>query len=53
MVPVYNRESTRNDMNLEELYIILELIDTDLRKLISSNVYLTELQVKKIMYEIL
>ena len=40
-------------MQLEELYIILELSDTDLRKLISSANYLTEQQCKKIIYEIL
>mmetsp|Transcript_11061 Transcript_11061/g.10984 ORF Transcript_11061/g.10984 Transcript_11061/m.10984 type:complete len:169 (+) Transcript_11061:22-528(+) len=53
VIPIYNKESTRNDMLLEELYIVMQLSDTDLRKLSKSETYLTTEQVKKIMYEIL
>lgn len=40
-------------MGLEELYIIMERADTDLRRLIQSSNYLTDEQIRKIMYQIL
>jgi len=53
VVPVYHKESSKNDLGLEELYIILEYVHTDLRKLTQSDVYLSDDQVRKIMYQIL
>ncbi len=43
------------DMFLKEsdIYLVMELGQTDLRKLIKGNVYLTEKQVKVVMYRIL
>lgn len=52
IVPVYNKDSTKNQMGLEELYIIMECADTDLRKLTQSAIYLTDEQVKKILYQL-
>lgn len=46
VIPVYNKESTKNDMQLEELYIVMQLSDTDLRQLFHSSTYLTNTQVK-------
>lgn len=53
VVPVYNKDSSKNNMGLEELYIIMERADTDLRKLTQSAVFLTDDQVRKIMYQII
>lgn len=53
IIPVYNKQSTKNDMQLEELYIVMQLSDTDLRQLFNSSTYLTDTQVRKIMFEIL
>lgn len=69
VVPVYNKElekrkvdsqqtvdsssSSINNMGLQELYIIMELADTDLRKLTQSSVYLDDGQVRKMLYQIL
>ena len=46
VIPVYNKESTRNDMQLEELYIVMQHSDTDLRKLMTSSINLTNDQIK-------
>jgi len=46
VIPVYNKHSTKNDMQLEELYIVMQLSDTDLRKLFHSDIYLTNDQIK-------
>ena len=53
VVPVYNKESDKNNMGLEELYIIMERADTDLRRLTQSSNYLTDEQIRKILYQIL
>ena len=46
VIPVYNKHSTRNDMQLEELFIVMQHSDTDLRKLMSSSINLTDDQIK-------
>lgn len=48
VVPVYLKGSEKNDMGLEELYIILPRGDTDLRNLTQSSIYLNDEQVKKV-----
>lgn len=53
IIPVYHKESNKNDMGLEQLYIVLEYMQSDLRRLLMSNVYLDEKQVKHMMYEML
>jgi mitogen-activated protein kinase 1/3 len=40
-------------MGLEELYIIMERADTDLRRLTQSSNYLSDEQIRKILYQIL
>ena len=53
VIPVYHKHSTKNEIGLEELYIILEYVDNDLRRLFESSNYLTDEQVREIMYQIL
>lgn len=53
VIPVYNKENTKNQFGLEELYIVMEYVDTDLRKLALSGVYLPDEQVRSIMYQML
>ena len=42
-----------NERSFEELYIVLELCDLDLRKLFKTEVYLTEQHVKTLMYNLI
>ena len=53
VIPVYTDGSVKNNMGLDELYIILEYVHSDLRKLSKCDVYLSDEQVRSIMYQIL
>ena len=53
VIPIYIKGGDKNDMGLEDLYIILEYVQTDLHNVITSENYLKDMQVKKIMYQIL
>ena len=53
VIPAYHKDYLKNDLGLEELYIVMHWADTDLRRLIKSNTFLGDEQIKKMMYEIL
>ena len=53
MVKLYDMLDLHDPKNFKNIYLVLELAHSDLKKLLKTSIYLTDLHIQTIMYNLL